>query len=75
MAQVLKVTDNHDGTSTVEVGTVTWGQAQVVVPTHMLGTDAVEQLYDHAADMGVSAYTTPRVSRRDERRHATDTNG
>lgn len=72
MAQVLATSDNGDGTTTVTVGTTTYGQAVVTVPTRMLGTPDVEHLYEHAADIGGSPYAADRRSGRDRRRQATN---
>ena len=65
MAVVLAVADNGDGTSTVTVATTDYNQARVIVPNEMLGTADVEFLYEHASNMQVNAYKTPRVGRRD----------
>lgn len=70
-AVVLRVTDNGDGTSDVMVGTSTFGQAHVRVPTELVGTADVVPLYEHAANMQVNAYTTPRVGHRDAQRKGT----
>lgn len=72
MAQVLSAVDNGDGTHTVTVATVTYGQAVVTVPTAALDAPETQQLYDHVADMGRNALTAVRRSGRDRRRIGND---
>lgn len=65
---VLKVVDNRDGSSNVTISTANYGQATVVVRNDQLDTPETQQLYEHAANLGTTAYSATRRSRRDEQR-------
>lgn len=65
---VLQAVDNGDGSSNVTISTANYGQATVVVRNDQLNTPETRQLYEHAANLGTTAYSAVRRSRRDQQR-------
>lgn len=65
---ILRTIPNDDGVTEVHVGTADYGSAAVHVAPGMENHPDIGALYEHVQNLGTTAYTAVRKSRRDEQR-------